>query len=499
MLSSLFVATALIASAWAADPPLPPAVLVWMQATPPDAEIQEKAAKIVGGTVAQRAWSDITLDPQAATEVDAERIAALSRVIDESQAKWEVFDAETSIARGIAAHCDPIALLRDDADRAALLKALVWQGASITRPYPDSIFNSLEETAPFRVAVANQVMVRPWLDAIALDPKHNFERSEFPDGQSLARVKTLQEQIALLPRATLTVDPLPAGIEAVVDGRTVAAGAVELPAGHHYAHLVRNGIVANRMEFDLTPSGKANLAIRVSAEELAAARAKVLISATDVPNDVLLGIKALAARSSPPPRVFIAAMDDKGRPVVLPLAGGAVVEKIRAVTVMFTGELGGGVIESQGFAGKKGAEFVAPGFGGDLGFEVGIYNAVIQIGGELYLTPTAQMAFGSEGGTTPEDNDHASAMFHPHGGVGVYLPRPQPKKAYFLVTGNYGWLSPGALGVGAQLGTGIAMGDGTTWLRISVAGFRGTQMEGFAAAGTPTSALMLRIGFASLL
>lgn len=499
MLSPLLLVAALSGPVWAAAPPLPPAVLVWMQSAPPDAETQEKASKIVGGTVAQRAWSDITIDPQAATDADAGHIAALTRVMDESQAKWEVFDAETSIARGIAANVEPVALVANDADRDALIEALLWEGAAITRPYPESLFNSLEDTAPFRIAIANQVVVRAWLDAIALDPKRNFERSEFPDGQSLTRVRALQEQLALLPRATLTIDPLPTGIEAVVDGRTVQPGPVELSPGHHYAHLVRNGIVANRMEFDVTPSSKANLPIRVSAEELTAARARVLANATDVPNDVLTGIKTLAARSNPAPRVFIGAIDDKGKPVILPLAGGAVIEKIRPVTVMFTGELGGGVIESQGFAGKKGAEFVAPGFGGDLGFELGIYNALIQVGGELYLTPTAQMAFGTEGGTTPEDNDQASAMFHPHGGLGVYLPRPQPKKAYFLVAGNYGWLSPGALGVGAQLGTGIAMGDGNTWLRISVTGFRGMQMEGFQAEGTPTSALMLRVGFASLL
>ncbi len=491
-----------VAAALAAPPPSAPALVVWMSPTPPGEEARKLADRETG--VAQhRAWGDITLLPEPFTSSDEQRLSALAAVMKEGRARWDEFDAESGVARALAAAAEPVATLRDAADRDALRAALLWQGAGITRGYPENLFSSLQDTMSFRVNIASKSMVRPWVDALALEPKHVFSRAEFPDGQSYARVTSLQQELGLLPRARFVIDPLPPGAVAVLDGVPLAAGATEaeLAAGHHYAHVVIDGVIAERMEFDAAPSDTVKLALAVSPDEVSAAAAVVLQGSVEVPPDVAAGVRSLAGRTTVPPRVFLAALDEKGKPRLVAFAGGAVIEKKRPVTLLFSGELGGGVIQSNGFSGQKGKEATAPQFGGSFGLELGIYNAAIFANADLALAPTVQVAYGaSEDQAEPEDNQYTSAMFHPNGGVGVYLPRPLPGKVWFLLGGTYGWLGPGSLGPGVKLSVGVPLkGDGQTWLRITLDGYRGTQMEGFAGEGLPTSLASLRLGFGSLL
>lgn len=491
-----------VGAAQAAPPPVAPAVVAWMQPAPPAEEVRAKVQRLTGGAASHVAWAELALEPRSASAGDLAAYTSLAQSLTDTAGRWTEFDAEAAIARALDANVQPIEVVRTDADRELLIRALLAEGAGITRPYPVSLFNSLQETAPFLAQIANRKVVKAWLDALALDPRRALVRAEFPDGQSFQVVKTLQEELLLLPRGKLAVDAVPAGFTAVIDGRAMATAEAEyeLAPGHHYAHLVRDGAISNAVEFDLAPGGKAALSVRVSADELTAARARVLAGSTDLGPDVASGLRQLGERTKPAPRVFVAALDDTGKPVMLAYGGGAVITKVRPVTAMFTGDLGGGLLQSTSFAGAYGQEVVAPVGGGDLGFELGIYNAAIQVGGSMLLVPTAQFAYGIDGATTPAENEFTSALFNGHGGLGVYLPRPQAGKVYFLLAGTYGWLSPGALGFGAQLATGIPMkGDGKTWLRVSLAGMRGEQLPGFPEEGSPTSALLLRLGFASLL
>ncbi|MBM4392875.1 MAG: hypothetical protein FJ090_17255 [Deltaproteobacteria bacterium] len=490
------------ASAFAAPPPRSPALVVWMSATTPSEEVRKLADRETG-TAQHLVWADITLMPEPFNSSDEQRLGALAAVMKEGRARWDDFDAEAAVARALAAAVEPVATLRDVADRDALRAALLWQGAGITRGYPENLFSSLQDTMPFRVNIASKSMVRPWVDAIALEPRHVFSRAEFPDGQAYARVTSLQQELGLLPRARLLLDPLPPGAVAVLDGVSLPAGATEaeLAAGRHYVHVLIDGVMAERMEFDAAPSDTVKLALAVSPDELSAAAAVVLQGSAEVPPDVAARVRSLAGRNTIPPRVFLAALDAKGKPRLVAFGGGAVIEKKRPVTVLFSGELGGGVIQSSGFSGQRGEEATAPQFGGSFGLELGIYNAAIFANADLALAPTAQVAYGSsEDQTEPEDNQYTSAMFRPSGGLGVYLPRPLPGTVWFLLGGTYGWLGPGSLGPGVKLSVGVPMkGDSQTWLRITVDGYRGTQMEGFAGEGLPTSLVSLRLGFGSLL
>lgn len=489
-----------VAASLAAPAAGPPAMVVWLSPTTPDATVTAAAEKEVG-SAKHVSWSEIALTPEPFAGSDEQRLTSLSSVMKDGMAQWDEFDAEASVARALAAAVEPVELVRNEADRNALLSALLWEGAGITRTFPENLFASLQDTVPFRVTVASKSMVKPWLHAISLDPQHVFARSEFPDGQSYARVQAMQSELALLPPGRLVIDPLPPGATAVLNGVAIPAERreVELVPGHHYVHVVSGDQVFDRMEFDVAPSDTVKLPIPVSPEELSTAAQVVLGGSAAIAPDVAAAIRSAAGRSATPPRVFLATTDERGRAKLVAFSGGAVIAKKRPVTVLFNGELGGGVLQSSGFAGGKGEESTTFQFGGLLGFELGIYNFVILGGADMALSPMAQMAYGVEGGTTPEENEETSAYFRPRGGVGVYLPRPSPGKVWFLLAGNYGWMSPSNSGPGVQLSLGLPLKDGQTWVRLTVDGYRGTQAEGFPAEGTPTSAASFRVGFGSLL
>ncbi len=497
------------APALAAPAAAPPAVVVWMAPTPPGDDVRKLSDRETG-PAQHRAWGDVAIAPEPFGPADEQRISALASVLKEGRARWNDFDAEAGVARALAAGAEPVGVIRDAQERGALREALLWTGAGITRGYPENLFTSLQDTVPFRVNVANKSMVRPWVDAVALEPKHVFVREEFPDGQSFAKVVALQQELALLPRARLAIDPLPPDTVVVVDGEPLSPGLaeVDLAPGHHFVHLLLAGAIAERMEFDAAPSDTVRLAVPVSPEELSAAAVAVLAGTAEVPPDVAAGTRSMAGRFTTPPRVFLGAVDERGKPRLVAFGGGAVIEKKRPVTLMFSGELGGGVIESSGFAGEQGKEALAPQFGGSFGLELGIYNAAIFASADLALAPTVQFAFGSsEDQVSADDNQYTSALFRPGGGVGVYLPRPLPGKVWFLLGGTYTWLAPGSKGPGARLTVGVPLeGEGGTWLRITLDAYRGTTeaCEGtapkcFAGAGEPTSLASLRLGFGSLM
>jgi hypothetical protein len=489
----------MLAHATAAPQEPPSALIVWMLPAAPGPEAL-KLAERETGSAQHRAWPDLAFAAEPLNAADEQRLSTLKTVLKEGRARWEEFEAEAGVARALAAAVDPVDVLADTAQRDQLRTALLWEGAGITRGYPEALFPSLQDTAPFRVSVAGKSAVRPWVDAIALEPRHAFERAEFPDGQAFTRVIALQAELALLPAGHLVIDPLPPGVRVVVDGSPVADGtlSLDLAPGHHYAHVLVNGAVAERMEFDSAPNDTVNLRAAVSAEELVAAGAAVALGSADVPPDVATAVRSVAGRLGGEHRVFLGTLDEKGRPRLAAFSGGAVVEKKRPVTLLFVGELGGGVLQSNGFSGNQGKKALTYQFGGSLGLELGIYNAAIFASGDLALAPFVQMPYGSEGGTSPDDNQQTSAFFRPNGGVGVYLPRPLTGKVFFLLGGSYGWFAPSSIGPGVKLSVGVPLkNDEQTWLRFTLDGFRGTQMEDFLAAGTPTTMASLRIGFGS--
>lgn len=471
-----------------------PALIVWLEKDLPTDQVRGKANSLAGGgKVEHVAWARFAYGAPLADDPRS-RYDALASTVKEGEGHWTEFDAEVGIARAIGTAVEPVPAIRDEADRKALIHALIWEGAAITKPYPDNLFNSLQDTVSFRTTVAGKSVVKSWLDAIALDPKHAWTREEFPDARSFAKVQALQSELGLLPRAQLSVSAPPPGTTVVIDGTPLdpTTTVVELAPGHHYAHIVSGTSLVGVQEIDAEPGARLTLDLKVNGDELTSARAAVLAGGTDLGTDVTDSIRAVASTMSPQPRVYVAAVDDNGRGQVVGWSSTAVVTKDKPATAILTGEGGGGVINYDGWSSKTGDADLAAAFGADLGFELGIYYAAIQVGASLYVTPSTRMAFGNADGT---DTD-SPAYAYPHAGLGVYLPRPQDGKASFLIAGKYGYFVPGILGGAVSVSSGIPIGN-KNWVRITLEGFRGTPMDGFP--GTVATAGMIRVGFASLL
>lgn len=481
---------ALALAAVAADAPkepLAPAVVVWLEPALPGIDALGRAARLTGGTPTHRAWSDLALAENDWTEEDRTRVLAVQTASDTARKRWNDFDVELGIAQQVAIAVDNVTVVRDDDDRKALVDALVLGGLAVTRAWPEARFPSADDAAPHRTLVAARAMPRAWVDALALEPERAWTRAEVDDALGLALLETLKRELAALPPAKLEIPELPPGVELVVDGRPVPAGTAEvtLPPGRHYVHARVGGLVAGRDEFVVESGQVRRYPLRVDRAQLDAARTAALAGATDLPPELTGALQTVSTVKGQPARVYLASLDEKGRPEVVAWSGGAELIRPKPVTFVLAGDIGPAVVLGEGFASGSAT---APGFGGNLGAELGIYNFAVLGGATLYVTPTERL-LQQNGTETP-------MAVRPYGGMGVYLPRPRGGAANVLLGATYGAFLPGSSGFGALLGVGIPVSASGTWVRLSADVYSGTQQEGFAGAGTATRAAMFRVGFA---
>lgn len=467
---------------------------MWALPAAPAEDVRAKADRLTGGSAAHRAWPDIAWSATPWSKDDQARLDAVTKAATEARARWDAFDVELTLARQLDGALAPVEVIRDDADRARLVDALLLQGSAVVRAVPEAAFPVAESVADWRRPLGDLLAPAPLLDVVAMEPDRAWTRADVPDALTLRWILDLQRRQRAATAATLSVEVLPVGASLVVDGRTVAGTRVSLPAGHHHVHVLAGGVVHGRRELDLAPGSDTVLDPFVSRAELDDAATRVAAGSRDVPDDVGRAAQALARSSTPPARTYLAALDASGKPVLVGYANGASVEVVRPVTVLLTGEVGGGVVISPGFDGHLGeTDYTAPAFGGALGVELGIYNALILAQVDLALTPTEQMKFANAAET---ENIPTNAYVRPRGGLGVYLLRPRKGIPTLQLAGTYGWMSPGALGPGAALSFGVPLRGEGSWLRFTLDGFRGVQMEGFPGEGSPTWFGALRVGFA---
>lgn len=482
----------LLASARAAEPSAP-GLVVWTSPEVPAEAARARADRLAGGAVAHRAWPDVAWAPTPWAPADQARADALTAAVTSARTRWDVFDVEAGIARDLDAAAEDVVVLRDDADRARLVDALLLEGAAVLRLAPPSAFATAEAVAPFRRPLDGQAAPAPLLDVLALEPDRVWTRDDVPDLATLQHLDALAPAVDRLPPATLSLSPLPAGAAWVVDGRRVAGTTVAVPPGHHYVHVLLGDVLHGRIEVDLASGAAQAIEPFVSRAELDTAAAAVKAGTRDVPPDVATAVQGLARASTPPARTFLATLDEQGKPVVVAYANGAAVKRVKPVTVLLSGDVGGGVLISPAFAGRRRETVLAPAFGGTLGAEVGIYNAALFGRVDLALTPTEQVNFLANEDDT--ENTATNAHVRPYGGVGVYLPRPQAGIPLFFLGGSYGWMSPGSRGFGATVSIGIPLKGEAAWTRFTLDGYRGVQMAGFPAEGEAAWYGALRVGF----
>jgi hypothetical protein len=474
------------------------ATVVWMQDAVPSDDARARAERLIGTTAAHAAWADIAFPATPVTKDDDARFAALERAKADARARWDQFDVELGLAAGLAAAVGPIDILRTPADARALAEALLLEGAAAARVVPDARFATADELAPYRMFLGSSAVLHPMVDALAILPDAVWARSDLPDSAAFARLSGLRDDVAASPAGKLELAPMPAVASVVLDGVPLALGAHDAPIapGRHYLHVSVGGRVVGRRTFDATPDTVTFVEPTVNHEELAAANSRILEGSKELPDDVAKAVAVLGDHGGHATPTFVAAVDAKGQVRVLPYGAGAAIHKRPAVTVILSGTVGGGVILSPAFADAGGDPTLGAAIGGDLGAELGIYNLAVMAGTTLQLTPTESMRYANADSTA---NEETNAYFRPYGGLGVYLPRPDRAKPLILLGVNYGWMSPGALGVGGRVSFGVPItGDGT-WLRIDLDAFRGTQMTEFPAEGEPTVFGALRLGFGRMI
>lgn len=441
--------------------------VVWMEPTPPDDKALAKVENLTDADV-HLTHIDLALPPQPATPEDAARIETLRETMAEGKGKWDEFDVELTIARELEAAIEPITLIRDKRDLQDIVDARLFQGAAVQKAFAPDDFPVNDDAAPFRKEIPGVTANKPWVAAMALDPSRELTRADVADGSAFPDLQALQPAYRELRDAKLDVSDLPDGAKLYIDGRTPEPdedGIIELRPGLHYLHVVRRGVVSGRQRLELTSADPVELPLIVDERELEQARAQVLSGlTTGFPDDVVKSIEDLADHNEGP--IFVAALDDKGKPKVLPYARGAVLLKSKPVSFVFAGEVGGGVIVSSLFdqpdPGAQLQTLTAPAIMGHLGFEFGIYNFAIIGGSDVSLTPANIVTYN--------DDQTASILPQPWGGAGLYVLRPTGPTPTMLIAGTYGWNFPGHLAIGGRVAFGVPIDQNKTWFRIALGG-----------------------------
>lgn len=166
-----------------------------------------------------------------------EHIAALDRLQAELEAVRPLahdFDGELEITARLQSAIDDVEVLRDSADRDLLYSALAFQGFAVHRYFQGQL-GSEPAAAPYRVVVGGTVEVRPWVDAVALDPERSPSREDIAEEPERRAFDQARARIKVAPQATVVLAELPNGATLRIDGAIAAAGLrVRVAPGKHY-------------------------------------------------------------------------------------------------------------------------------------------------------------------------------------------------------------------------------------------------------------------------
>ncbi|MCB9763320.1 MAG: hypothetical protein H6739_26375 [Alphaproteobacteria bacterium] len=215
-------------------------------------------------------------DTQALARLDAE-LEAVRPLADE-------FDGELQIMSRLDAVISDISVVRDEADRDLLRRALLFQGFAVQRYFQDQLADD-PAAAPYRVEMNGQVLVKPWVDAVALDPDHTLDADEIPGQDELRAFDEARAQVRLAPKATIHAADLPPGAALVVDGRAPDPGPrVYVPPGQHRIAVVQDGVILARQAARLSSGAELEVEVPAMAADLMGMTA---LLATQPPNAVL--------------------------------------------------------------------------------------------------------------------------------------------------------------------------------------------------------------------
>lgn len=473
-------------------------IVVWLEPDLPEEKYLRKAENSVGPAI-HLSHVDVAFPPQPHTQADERTMGALRTEVIEARTRWDDFDVELGIATEMQAALDDVTLVRDSRDLEEVVDAYLVQGAAISRAFSPLAFREDEAAEPFRAEIPGDRVNSGWLQAVALAPDRTFTKADLVDGGPWPAFDDLYERLKDLPPGYLDVSDLPRGATVVVDGKVIDRGTreVQLRPGTHFVHVIRNDVVSGRMKVTVEAGLTSDVQLPVDLATLGQANSTLVAGSTVGMSQTIE--KSLAAIGKHyKGDVYLAALDG-GRMVIEPWTGEAQRPKKRPVTVLGTGEIGGGVVVSPLFDDSGGDPVTSPAAHGGLGLEIGIFNGVILGGFDLAFTPgkTVTHGPGDETETDPNQNVTTSVLPQAWGGLGVYLSRPSdPRNTTLLLAGTYSWLGPAHFGLGGRVVLGIPMDDGGTWFRLTVGGASaGKSSWDTGNDKTPMHVLFLRLGF----
>lgn len=471
------------------------AMVVWMEPTVPDEKTLKKADNKTGPAV-HMSHVDLAFPPQPATADDDKAYEAVKKEIAAGKAIWNEFEVEYGIATDMEASIAAIDIVRDERDLQDLVGARLFQGAAVYMAFGENEFATGDRAEPFRYQVPGLQANNPWVQAMALDPMRVFTGADLPNNSAFPSLQEQQEVVRAAEGGKLDIAALPDGATLFLDGREVAddTDVIDVRPGTHYTHVVRRKVVCGRQEVAITSGETTVLPLAVNETELGQARTQVLEKTTvGFPQPVKEALEVLGKSRKGP--IFVAAVDD-GKVVVLPYARGARLVNKRPVTVVATGEIGGGAVISPIFEESDGSNVTAPGAHGGLSLEFGIYNFMITGGFDVGFTPANTVAFANDDET---DNIYTSVLPQGWGGVGVYFLRPTGDTPTVHLIATYGWYAPAFAAFGGRLGVGIPVDSRGTWFRITLggAGAPGSLWDDQLGKTIPLYQLFLRVGLAT--
>ncbi|MED5371447.1 MAG: hypothetical protein VX899_10565 [Myxococcota bacterium] len=501
----------LSSTALAQQAPAPAPVVVWVERQLPEEKTLRKVARLAGGEPTHYSGRNLSFPPAPWSSADEQAYTDLSRAVESGHERFEEFEVELSIAQEVMAAVEQVGVIRDETDRAAIVEAMLLVGAAVDLAFVPQDLENSGQAKDLRLELPGIVANKALLSAAVLEPEKTWVRSDLRTGSAYKALLGLVELIPKLATGTLKTGELPADTQVIVDGHPtpVSGGSLKLHPGHHWVHVLVDGVITGRGEVDIYPGTPTEMPRLVDDSELTQADRRVSVGAADgLPADVVQSI-ALLSGQHPGAPVFLASLDPEGKLSLVPYSDNAVVTKPQAVTFTLGAEVGGGAVATPAFRFTDPDEpntdtslLFAPAAQGAFDLELGIYNLAILGGVEVNITPTRNLPYGVEGQQSADQNLSVPVYVKGYGGLGVYLIRPNKvERPTLLVAGQYGYFSPGWMGYGGRVTLGIPMRPGS-WFKFSLVGFSGEPIPAWKDApyfpeNTPLISGGLRLGFQS--
>lgn len=279
-------------SAWAGGS------VVWLS-DPPDPELAPDLTRIPRRVVAP----DSSL-----SESDVLALARLEEELAAVRPLAQEFDGELEIMSRLQAAIDDVEVLRDAADRDLLYRALAFQGFAVRRYFQDQIATE-PGAAPYRVVMGGMVEVRPWVDAVALDPERKPQVADIAEEPERRAFDESRARIKVAPQAIVVLAELPDQAVLKIDGRVAPAGLrVRVTPGKHYLAIHDGEGIRGHNDVRMAPGGEFRMELPPSERDLVL----LAVRLREKPSSLTLEDRIAAAFARLPPTAHLAVRTGDG-------------------------------------------------------------------------------------------------------------------------------------------------------------------------------------------